>query len=156
MKIFLQTIQSYAFSKCKWYSPIYFPNLEEIGNYAFQEAARQSSNAGYNIYCPKLISLGTGAFNPGSSTGNVLILKTLPILGGIPDWGNTRKMTILLSPDAYDAVDWENEANWNSVKSFVVRATTFAGDRSKYWAAFINKGILTEQEIRRDYYGEEV
>lgn len=149
-------IKSYAFSKCKWYTPIYFPNLESIGSYAFQESAKAGSAAAYNLYCPKLKSLGTGAFNPGSIGTNYLILKTLPVLEGIPDWGSVRKMKILLASESYNNVDWENEANWNEVKNFVECATTYDENKQRYWKDFVSLGILTEEEIRRDYYGETV
>lgn len=144
-------VKSYAFRKCKWYTPLYFPELLNIESYAFTESEKASISTAYNIYAPKLETLGTGAFNNGK---NVLILKTLPTLEGIPEWVNSRYMTVLLTPENYAKATSGTEANWSEVTTFLKEATTYDSDYSKYWSNFVTKGILTEEEIRRDYYGE--
>ena len=149
----LEDIGQYAFSGINIKSSIYFPSVKSVGNYAFTDFSKNGNSTNYCVYFPVLETLGTGAFNSSLSR---IILKTLPVLSGLPNWGSTRSVNILMTQENYDIAVSGTEANWGELSGYLTRATSYDADYTKYWRNFVEKGILTEREIRRDYYGEEV
>lgn len=147
----LESIGNNAFTYLTITASVYFPSLKTIGANAFEGFSKSGTTTANCLYFPALESFGTGAFNNSTSR---IIIKGLPALEGLPNWGNARNVNILLRAEDYEKAISGEEANWGEITSYLKKATTYDSDYSKYWSNFITRGILTEKFVREDFYGE--
>ena len=141
----LQTVGKEAFKYASFNKPVYWPSLTAIENSAFVGVSLVSA------YFPSLEIIGAGSFLSGSVEGYV-ILKDLPTLQFAPhEWYG---LFFMVPPGKFD--DFCNDSNWAILADggYIEEAVSFESDYDHVWEIFIENGILTEAEIRRDFYGE--
>jgi hypothetical protein len=140
----LETIGADSFSYIRTQKTPNFANLREIGKNSFY-----FSNIDV-MYLPSLEIIKSGAFDASSTTN--IVLKKLPQLESYPSgWGD---MFFLLPLGYFENNDVDT--NWVDVVDggYAMEALSFEDDYSLAWEQIIRDGILTEEEIRRDFYGE--
>lgn len=140
----LETISHDSFIASNFYKTPNFANLREIGKDSFFFSSIDV------MYLPSLETIKDGAFAATSTTN--IVLKKLPQLESYPEnWGN---MFFLLPLGYFENNDVDT--NWVDMVDggYVMEALSFEDDYDLAWMQIIRDGILTEEEIRRDFYGE--
>lgn len=140
----LETISHDSFVGSNFNKTPNFANLREIGKNGFYFSSIDV------MYLPSLEIIKNGAFAATSTTN--IVLKKLPQLESYPEnWGN---MFFLLPLGYFENNDVDT--NWVDIVDggYAMEALSFEDDYDLAWMQIIRDGILTEEEIRRDFYGE--
>lgn len=119
-------------------------NLKTIGKYSFTGSGFKA------LYLPNIETIKRNAFEVASIFN--FVLKKLPTLESPPEgWGN-----LMFTVPAGYFVENEIDTNWGEMidAGMIFEATTYEAEYDFVWKDFIEDGVLTEQEIRRDFYGE--